>query len=55
MLRQDIIKTENQLIVFLYSSWQHFQDNDRSAGAYMIFYQGGQIDHNTHVPVPDAK
>ena len=23
-----------------------------STGAYIIFYQGGPIDHETHVPVP---
>ena len=24
----------------------------RSTGAYIIFYQGGPIDHGTHIPVP---
>ena len=27
----------------------------RSTGAYIIFYQGGPIDHGTHVPVPVAQ
>ena len=29
-----------------------FPDTDRSTGAYIIFYQGGPIDHGTHVPGP---
>ena len=33
------------------SSWQYFPDTGRSTGAYIIFYQGGPIDHGTHVPV----
>ena len=32
------------------SSWQDFPDTGRSIGAYIIFYQGGPIDHGTHVP-----
>ena len=34
---------------FSYSSWQDFPDTGRSIGAYIIFYQGGPIDHGTHV------
>ena len=34
------------------SSWQDFPDTGRSTGAYIILYQGGPIDHVTHVPVP---
>ena len=30
-------------------------DTDGSTGAYIIFYQGGPIDHITHVPVPVAQ
>ena len=37
------------------SSWQYFPDTGRSTGAYIIFYQGGPIDHSTHVPGPVAK
>ena len=32
------------------SSWQDFPDTGRSTGEYIIFYQGGPIDHGTHVP-----
>ena len=46
------IKTENQLMDFSDSSWQDFPDTGRSIGAYNIFYQGGTIDHGTHVPGP---
>ena len=34
------------------SSWIYCPDNDRSTGAYINFYQGGPIDHGTHVPGP---
>ena len=37
------------------SSWQYFPDTGRSTGAYIIFYQGGPIDHGTHVPGPVAQ
>ena len=50
LLRQGSIKTENQLMAFSDSSWQYFPDTGRSAGAYIIFYQGGSIDYVTHVP-----
>ena len=52
LLIQAVIKTENHLMVFSDSSWQDFPDTGRSTGAYIIFYQGGPIDHGTHVPVP---
>ena len=32
------------------SSWQDCPDTGRSTGACIIFYQGGPIDHGTHVP-----
>ena len=34
---------------------QHFPDTGRSTGAYIVFYQGGTIDHCTHVPDPVAQ
>ena len=37
---------------FYDSSWQDCPDTVRSIGAYIIFYQGGPIDHGTHVPGP---
>ena len=37
------------------SSWQDCPDTGRSTGAYMIFYQGGPIDHVTYVPGPVAQ
>ena len=37
------------------SSWQDCPDTGRSTGAYIIFYQGGPIDHSTHVPGPVAQ
>ena len=42
-------------MAFSDSSWQYFTDAGRSTGAYTIFYQGGPIDHGTHVPGPVAQ
>ena len=53
--RQASIKTNNHLMSFSDSSWQDFPDTGRSTGAYIIFYQGGPIDHGTHVPGPVAQ
>ena len=50
LLRQDHIKAEDHLVGFSDSSWQDCPDTGRSIGTYIIFYQGGTIDHGTHVP-----
>ena len=55
LLRQDNIKTKNHLMAFSDSGWQDCPDTGRSTGAYNIFYQGGPIDHGTHVPGPVAQ
>ena len=55
LLRQDSIKTENQLMAFSDYSWQDCPDTGISTGAYIIFYQGDSIDHGTHVPGPVVK
>ena len=39
-------------MVFCDSRWKDFTDTVRSTGAYIMFYQGGSIDHFTHVPGP---
>ena len=52
ILRQASIKTENHLMAFYDSSWQDCPDTGIITGAYIIFYQGGPIDHGTHVPGP---
>ena len=52
---QAIIDTDNQLMVISDSIWQDFPDTGRSTGAYIIFYQGGKIDHGTHVSGPVAQ
>ena len=52
LLRQASIKTENHLMAFSDSSCQDCTDTGISIGAYIIFYQGGTIDHGIHVPVP---
>ena len=50
LLRQDSIRTDNQLMDLSDFSWQDFPDTGRSTGSYIIFYQGGPIDNDTHVP-----
>ena len=55
LLRQANIKTENQLMAFSDSSWKYCPENGRSTGAYIIFYQGGTIDHGTHIPGPVSR
>ena len=52
LLRQANIKTENQFMAFSGSSWQDCPDTGRSTGAYIIFYQGGPIDHDAYVLGP---
>ena len=42
-------------MVFSDYSCKYFPYNGRSTGAYIIFFQGGTIDHGTHVPVPFAQ
>ena len=37
-------------MAFYDSSWKNCPDTGRSTGSYIIFYQGGKIDHGTHVP-----
>ena len=49
LFRKASINTENQFRNFSYSSWQDCPDTGISTGAYIIFYQGGPIDHRTHV------
>ena len=42
-------------MAFSDSSWQDYPDTGISTGAYNIVYQGGPIDHGTHVPGPVAQ
>ena len=37
------------------SIFQDFPDTVRITGAYIIFYEGGPIDHGTHFPEPVAQ
>ena len=55
LLRQDSIKTNNQLMDLYDSSWQDFPDTGRSTRGYTTFYQGGAIDNHKHVPRPVAQ
>ena len=51
LLRQTIIKTDNQLMAFSGSRWKYFPDTGICIGEYIIFYQDGSIDHGAHVTV----
>ena len=55
LLRQANINTNNNLMAFSESSWQDCPDTGRSTAAYIIYFQGGTIDHGTHVPGPVAQ
>ena len=52
LLRQTNIKNKNHLMDFSDSSCQDCPDTGRITGIYIIFYLGGPIDHDTHVPGP---
>ena len=52
LLRQYIINTENQLMVLSDLIWQECLDIGISTGSYIVFNQGGTIDHCTHVSGP---
>ena len=52
LLKQASIKAENHLVDFSYSSWKGFPETGKSTRAYIIFHQGGPIDHVTHVIGP---
>ena len=41
-------------MVFSYSSWQDYPYTGRIKGVYIVFYQGGPIDHVTNDPEPYA-
>ena len=55
LLIQASINTDNQLMIFYYYIWKDCPDTGRSTGEYIIFYQGGPIDHGTHVSVTGAQ
>ena len=55
LLIKSSIKTENNLMDFYDYSWKYCPDTGRSTVAYIILYQGGHIDHGTHVPGPVAQ
>ena len=52
LLRQASNNNENQLMVLSDSRWQDCPDTYRSTRAFIVFYQGGPIDHCTYVIGP---
>ena len=55
ILIKDNIKTDSQLVVLSGFIWKEFSYTGIISGAYIVFYQGGKIDHCTHVPGPVSK
>ena len=55
LLRQVIINTENQLMVLSDSMCQYCPCTGRITEAYIMLYQGGTINHFTHVSYPVAQ
>ena len=56
LLRQANIKTDNRLMYFSNSGCQDFRYiGSRSTRTYIILYQGGPIEHGTHVTGPVAQ
>ena len=55
LLRGANISTSYPVVAFSDSSWQDCPDTGRSTGCYIVFYQGGPVDHSTHVPTPVAQ
>ena len=55
MFIQANIKTKNQFMALSDSSWQDCPGTGRSTGSYILFYQGGTLDHGTHVTGPVAQ
>ena len=54
MLKQNDIQPSRNLFTFTDSSWDDDQDTSRSTGGYLIFYQGGVVDHSSNMPGPVA-
>ena len=52
LLRQANINTENKVMFLSDYSWQYCSYTGRNTGSFIIFYQGGSIDHGTYVPGP---
>ena len=50
LFRRASIKTDNELMVLSDWIWQYFRYTDITTGEYILFYQGGPIDHCTYFP-----
>jgi hypothetical protein len=53
LLRNNTIET-NEIMAFSDASWQDCPDTGRSTVGYLVFYQGGIVAANSHVPIPVA-
>ena len=55
LLIQASIETDNKLMALYASIWKDCSHTGRSTGEYIIFFQGGIIDHGTNIPLPVAQ
>ncbi|MGH7954439.1 MAG: reverse transcriptase domain-containing protein [Gloeomargaritales cyanobacterium] len=54
LLQDNNITPRRDLFSFSDSSWQDCPDTGRSTGSYLVFYQGGVVDHSSFIPEPVA-
>ena len=54
MLKVNNITPSRNLFTFSDSSWDDDFDTSRSTGGYLIFHQGGVVDHSSNMPGPVA-
>ena len=54
MLKENKITPSRKLFTLTDSSWDDDFDTSRSTRGYIIFYQGGVVDHSSSMPIPVA-
>jgi hypothetical protein len=53
LLDNNVLPSRN-MFTFCDSSWDDDHDTSRSTGGFLIFYQGGVVDHSSNMPDPIA-
>jgi hypothetical protein len=54
LLQENNITPSIKKFTFCDSSWDDAHDTSRSTGGFLIFYQGGIVDHSSNMPEPEA-
>ena len=54
LLQENNITPSRNMFTFSDSSWDDDHDTSRSTGGFLIFYQGGIVDHSSNMPDPVA-